>query len=204
MANYESTKIIILGSGMETNENGLTTLNAEGLARADRFLEHYADNQDGFNSDIEAFVVCSGGYSLIAKGMARPVDPNKREGIVTGEYLLENGIPSSLIKVEKESVSSSGNLLNSIAAGYFTIEEFSPQDKLGIVSHPHHLKRVALLTRKMGFAKGSVELIPTSVQDSRLMEFAARTVTRGIYLGAKGPEAMLRQEQRLKNLRGNK
>jgi uncharacterized SAM-binding protein YcdF (DUF218 family) len=189
-----TNNVIILGAGMELSEDGTqASLSEPGLQRAHRFIQHYVDNRASFTAE-DAFVVCSGGYGLLAAGIERPENEQLREGTIMADLLVREGVPHSLIRTEDQSTSSLTNLSNSIDIGYITPTDYDPGHKLGIVSHPHHLKRVVMLAGKLGLAKSQLAPIPTTEEDARLKEFVLRSGYRLALAGARG-EAAIRREQ---------
>jgi uncharacterized SAM-binding protein YcdF (DUF218 family) len=187
-------EVILLGSGMEPTSDGGVRLNEGGFERADRFLAYYTENRPAFRAS-DAQVICSGGYALLGAGVERPENPGEREGILTADYLVNNGVSHRLIRVESESTSTLTNFANSIDLGYVTPSDYDADRRLGVVSHPYHLKRAVMLARKLGWAKDGLAPIATPEWDNRTREFVLRSAYRALLLGA--PKDKLREREHL-------
>lgn len=181
---------MIFGGGLDFV--GDTTRLAEtSQQRADTFLQQYYANKKQFGSR-EAYVVCTGGYGLLAAGVTAPAERKWREGPLLADKLMNNGVPSKLIRIEDDSTSSITNLTYSLAGGYIDAADFTPESPLGLVSHPHHLDRIGDAARRLAIA--DIEKIPTTEEDGRKREILLRAVYRVILLGAYGAEALERRE----------
>lgn len=110
------------------------------------------------------------------------------------DLLIREGVPHSLIRIEDESTSSLTNMANSIDMGYITPADYDSNHKLGIVSHPHHLKRVVMLAGKLGLVESQLAPIPTIEEDAWFKEFVLRSAYRLALTGTRG-EATVRREQ---------
>jgi uncharacterized SAM-binding protein YcdF (DUF218 family) len=191
---FDTNEVILLGAGMEFDDIGNARLNHFGIERADRFLQHYTDHKAGFSSR-EAFVVCTGGYGLLAGGIERPEDNDVREGIITADYLIKNDVPHQLIRVESESVSTLTNLTHTIDLGYVVPGDYNAGHRLGVISHPNHLKRAASLMGKLSLPKEVLTLIPTQETDNAIRELLLRSAYRILLFGAYGSEDLCRRER---------
>lgn len=188
-----TNRVIILGKGIEFDDEGGAHLAAAGQARADRFLEYYSDSKI-FNSRY-AQVVCTGGAALLAHGIELPDELKAREGRVTADYLIKNGVPHNIIDIEDSSTSTLTNFSNSMDLGYIKPSDFNQVHRLGVVTHPHHQKRAAVLAGKLGFDKCSLQPINTKESDAAFKESRDRFVTRLILLGASGQQELVEHEK---------
>lgn len=191
-----SNEVILLGNGMQTEADGTVHLSQLGYERADRFLQYYGDNEMLFRSP-RARVICSGGYGLLAAGIDRPDNPLEREGIITADYLVAEGVPARIIDVEADSTSTLKNLTNSIALNYIQPTVYNPERRLGIVSHPNHIERAVFVAGKLGIREEVIQRIPTDEQDSRRQELMLRCLYRAVLLGAHGSAELIEREDKL-------
>lgn len=187
----KSNKVMIFGGGL--NFNGDTTRLAEASRqRAETFLQQYYAHEKQFGSR-EAYVVCTGGYGLLAAGVTPPAEHKWREGPLLADMLLENGVPGRLIRVEDDSISTITNLTYSLDGGYIDVTDFSPESPLGLVSHPRHLDRVGDAARRLSIT--DIEKIPTTQEDDRTREALQRAAYKMLLLGAYGTEALEHRER---------
>ncbi|MCA9325299.1 YdcF family protein [Candidatus Saccharibacteria bacterium] len=190
-----TNQVMIFGKQLQPTEDGYE-LSPGGLQRLDRFIEFYRADPTPFASR-DAIVVCSGGYAGLASGEAeRNIDQS--EATFMADYLLGQGIPSGLIETEDTSNSTVRNMVNTFGPESDLIDPsaFSPEYRLGLVSHPNHLKRILMFAGKLGIDHASTELIPTRVSDSTLVEFGIRNfLYRPLLLGAEGPEQLAARDE---------
>ncbi len=202
-----TNQVIILGKRIESDSDGHAVLSVEAQQRADRFLTYYHKLSGIFYND-EAMVVCSGGSALLAHGEKLPEDAAAREGRITADYLIKQGVRHNIIEVEDRSSSTLTNFTNSMDLGYFKPEDFNAEHRLGVVTHPHHQKRAAYLAHLLGFSPDSLRPIVTKESDNALREFVLFNVNRAILTGASGPKELVAHEEKfqqfLGKLRGKK
>lgn len=185
-----ANEVMLLGGGMEI-DGDIARLTDIGQQRADRFLDYYHDNEDAFTSR-GAFVLCTGGAWILSEGL--PQNEQHREGFVTADYLMANGVPKRLIRIEDESNTTLGNVLFSVQRGLIKPADYSPEHQLGVVSHPHHIERAKDSSLKVGFVKDAIAGIPTEQEDSALREFVLRAGFRVALLGTCSLQAVAKRE----------
>lgn len=198
-----TNRVMILGGGTEYDSEGQVYLHQNSVVRADRFLAYFydRDNRKPFKSK-EAFVLCSGGYGLIAAGIAKP-GTDETEAFLMARYLENVGnVDRKLIRTEDRSTSTLTNLTyavkqNSVGKRLINPDDFNVENPLGLVSHPEHLRRAALIANKLSLPKPHLEMIPTEEQDSRMKEFVLRGMYRTWLLNAEGTDELESREQKL-------
>ena len=181
---------MLFGGGLQIDGNH-PSLGAPSEQRVNKFLDIFHDNPRPFRSR-GAYVVCTGGYGLLAADIQPPTDRKYREGPLMANRLVEHGVPSELIRVEDESTSTLTNLTYSLRGGYIDIGDLSPESPLGLVSHPHHLRRIADIAHKLDII--DVRPIPTPEADNRKKEAILRATYQLVLCGAKGPGALKQRE----------
>lgn len=133
--------IIGLGRGMvEVPQfSGKYTLTSASRQRAERMVEHYFR----FKRNIEAKngqFICSGGYAGLSKNQSRPSN-GISEGKLIADVLVAAGVPSKIIEVEGNSVSTFDNFIKCVEAGIFADLDFSQENPLGVVASRSHFWR---------------------------------------------------------------
>ncbi len=184
-----ANQIIILGGGIEIDDDGRGHLQQPSIERANRFISYYDQHAESFSA-YDAVVVCSGGYPGLTHDGEEP-PKNVREGILVADYLREAGIPNQLLEVESESTSTLTNFLNTFAEGYIDPELIDSENPLGIVTHPNHMRRAAFTAGKLGVAREAIKAISTKEQDGMFREALTDLVFRGLFLGTNDPDKLL-------------
>jgi len=193
MPEVAANKIITFGGSRIVD--GVPRLDAWGVQRANRVLEHYYANTDRFKA-AGAWILCSGGWPKLGRGTEKSAE-EFREGRLAARYLHARGIPASLIKDEIESYSTATNLANAQRAGFLVANIFTPDDPLGMVSHPNHLKRCVRTARRIGLEGDMVQQLPTAESDSRLREMLIGGIYSVALLGVNGAEGLERREEQV-------
>lgn len=188
-----TNNVMILGVKVEEGEDGQAILSDTARQRADRFLDYYHNVGRVFNCQ-DAWVVCSGGTGTLARGVELPDNPALREGRAIADYLVKNDIPHSLIRVEDTSISTLTNFINSINLDYFKPEQFNARHPLGVVTHPHHQKRVQVIGDALGFTEKAIKPINAKGPESGILETAFRDMYKVALAGVKKEETMLKRE----------
>lgn len=193
-----TNQIMVLGNGVMENRFGLC-LTRQGEARANRTIQYYHENRSAFSSR-EAFILCSGGFSVLAAGVE--VEGRERsEAVVTANYLMKNGdVPHNILEIEPDSISTLTNLSYSLKSDETSLatELFDENNKLGLVSHPHHLRRALFFADKLGFDPRGIELIPTEEKDALVKELILLTGYRALFLfAANQPDDLEKREHML-------
>lgn len=183
-------EVMIFGGGVAVHDD-VATLGVPTQQRVDRFLELYHDNPNHFRAR-EALVLCTGGYGLLAAGALPPERDEWREARVMADCLVQNGVPPGIIECEDQSGSTLTNWTQSVIGGLITPERFSPDNPLGLVSHPNHLRRIEDIGRRIGF-KDTVR-IPTKERDSYVGEMARRMLYGVALFGVHTPEELETRE----------
>ena len=188
-----TNEFILLSARMQRLPDNAYALGSRAQQRADKFLAYFIDNKDAF-LEPRARVICTGGWSAVENGETMPEDPRMREANLMAEYLEDRGVPAARIYRETESTSSVENLTKSIRAGYIDPDNYKRgargERRLGIVTHPHHFRRVALAAGKLGFQQAALQPLVTPEQDSALREAGAYLFTWAMLFGAKGLESV--------------
>ena len=170
-----ANRIMVFGGGVTTGIDGTISLHKHSLERALKAIEYYDSNEELFSKytdDIQPFILCTGGYGLLSNDFKKE-DATEREAELMADYLMEEGtIPKKLILLEQESISTLTNWTMSLRLykNVLDVNLFKPENRLGLVSHPFHLKRVVYLAKKLGYREDQLELIPTFEQDNQIYE----------------------------------
>lgn len=194
-----TNRVMILGKGVDWDNEGHAHMSVEGQERADRFLKYY-DNLRGIFGSREAQVICTGGVALLAHGIEMPDNPNYREGRITANYLMQHGVPSRIIDIEDKSTSTITNFTNSMKLEGRPVnpKDYDEKHPLGIVTHPNHMKRALDLAKPLGFiTRKALKPIETKQSDSTASELLARMLQRAAVLGAEGPDELVWREQHI-------
>lgn len=190
-----SRQAMIFGGGTIHHEEAVD-LSPVSTQRVNHFLKEHYDNPRRF-TDKSSYVVCTGGYGLLAAGVEAPLQQDWREGRLMADVLVQNGFPSSKIKVEDESISTLTNWTYSLRGGLVDPENFDVENLLGLVSHPHHLYRIEDIGRRLGFKH--TERIPTPEKDSQLKELVLRALYLSSLVGASTAEALEPRESKIES-----
>lgn len=183
-----TNEVMLLGGGAESID-GQSQLSAPSSQRVDRFLSYYEANKSAFTSK-EAFVLCSGGYALLASGVDAPAYEN-REGVLMADELVRSGVPSAIIEVEAESYSTVTNFTHSIEQGVLVPERYQEGVSLGIITHPDHMLRVVNIARQLGIL--NIEQLATE-HDLGGQEKILRFLYKAALLGAHDPKTLENRE----------
>ena len=183
-----ANQVMILGSGVDIENSRLTIWSEQ---RVDRAAEYFYEQRARFMAK-DAIIVCTGGYGGLALGMAAP-DESLRESRLMADYLLNAGIPHELIAEEPDSTSTLTNLLNTLEMGLIKQVDINEGNPLGIVTHPHHVKRFKLFADRLGLKP--LQPIPTREQDNAKRETMFRLGYRVLLLGAGSDHDRLRARE---------
>lgn len=135
----EANKLIVLGRGIERYEEDgqeLWHLSSASLARAEAVAGYYHENRHLFRR-MGRLIVCSGGYARLALKQDKPPD-GISEASKMAEYLRNQEIPSDLIEVEGDSISTFSNFEECLKQGFFDNTEFSEEDPLLLIASKQH------------------------------------------------------------------
>lgn len=172
--NGEIKKAMVLGSATR-EKDGTFRLTAVGRARAERVAELY--ESELFNRR-DAAILIAGGYGKCYAD--RPPSREQREGKLLANYLMKRyAIPGSALLIEDESTNTIENWQYSMGQHEeFFDEVISGNERLGLVSHPNHLKRVQYIGEQLGLRADMLLQFPTYAQDNAKNEAAAFERTR--------------------------
>jgi hypothetical protein len=163
----ESTDtLLILGGGRIQESHSLEKfqLSEASLQRADRAIEYYHQHASQFLGR-EASIICSGGASPIYDGI-QDIVTEHAEGTLIANHLVQNGVPTHLLKTETNSNTTTMNIVNTIEYGLLNPHEFTAERRLGIITHINHYIRVQEDLRDAGFEwNASFGIHPTKVDD---------------------------------------
>ena len=186
-----ANRILILGGGL-VEIAGQIRLSAASEQRVDRAVEYFHANSGRFR-DPTAWVICTGGCSGRRTHLA-PVE--SREGPLMRRELVRHGVPESIIRVEADSRTTVTNFANCLERGLLDPRDFGADRALGIVTHPHHMRRARHIALTLGIP--GVHAIPTRETDSPLWEIAALLVTT---VGTGSVESLRRREELITRIR---
>jgi uncharacterized SAM-binding protein YcdF (DUF218 family) len=197
-----TNRIMVFGGGMIIGIDGTLSLHKYSLERAIRAIEYYDYNKELFNEHTDAghpFIICTGGYGLLSNNVKKE-DATQREAALIADYLIkEGGIPKKAILLEQESTSTLTNWTKSLHLykDLLDVDLFSSKNRLGLVSHPYHLKRVVYLAKKLGYREDQLELIPTTEQDNQDYESHVLDVYKDYLKDCNNPYDMEKAEKEL-------
>src|ERR1700722_16778932 len=141
-----SNQVVIFGGGVFVNELGQGRLSTWAEQRVSTAIDYYYDHQRSFDTE-GGIIVCTGWQT---PGFIDRVTPAAiHEADVAADYLVRAGVPHKV--VEKETVPSTNtltNLLSVLDGEIIKVEEIDSRNPLGLVSHPHHLKRIELFASR--------------------------------------------------------
>ena len=153
---------------------GQIHMSETGKQRCYRAAVAYFDHR--FDRRPESLLV-SGGFSKDLKD----APPASREALLIADFLIKRcDIPAAAIVTETHSMSSIENIICSA-------EEFpdffegikAGEEKIGLVSHPHHLARVAFIgSELLPCPVDRFIRLPTTQQDNKTNEEMAFAITR--------------------------
>ncbi len=187
MSNLEviTNRVIVLGGGLvpDAERPEQLALSPASVERADSTLDYYYAHAAAF-AGKQAMIICSGGASAIYDGLdVSKLSATQTEGALLADHLLRGGIPAGLIEEEKESNTTTLNIVNSIEAGFLKPEEFDAHNPLGVGTHKNHYLRVLLDLHDAGFAPDSSTGIHPAHEDSAMKERVLRGIRKGFFAG---------------------
>lgn len=197
-----TNRIIVFGGGTVLGEDGRVCLHETSTQRAERTIEYFNTHKALFGEGAgtnKPFILCTGGYGLLSAGIEGR-DPNDREAVIMANYLVTKGnIPKEIILLEQESTSTLTNWTKSIKLFKDKLDArlFNQTNPLGLISHPHHLKRVVYLAVQLGYDRAKLELIPTTQVDNENYERHVLAAYKEYLSGVSNPQAMEAKERDL-------
>jgi len=145
----KSNQLLILGRGVDEHERGNVThyeLSAASSCRAAAVARYYRNNSALFKAQ-GARIVVSGGYAGIA-GDQSPPPMDCREATLIGNQMMSWGIPSKVIELERDSISTTDNFAKVLEYGFFGGQDFTDENPLLTVgSRQHAIRRGIPLAR---------------------------------------------------------
>ena len=169
-------KMMVLGTAGITDDGELF-LSKLAEQRAHRVAEVYYNQS--FNR-ANGQILVAGGYSKELKD----APPVQREAQLLGRYLIEQySIPERALLIEDESTTTEENFTLSLERyPEFFDDVMNDRRKLGLVSHPFHLKRAAKIGSKiLSCSESSFRGLPTWQPDNKENEAAAMRVMERRY-----------------------
>lgn len=194
------TNEIIIPTSVAGREEDRRVIGGRSKARADRVVRHFSEHTAAFNS-LEAFILCSGGYSAVENAEEAPTDSKEREANLVASYLISQGIPSRLVEnTETESVTGVGSVGHLVADEFINPDLYNAERKLGVSLPPRYFGRYMLGLSKVGIDKESVDHLVSEDRESFLQEAVGYPLTRYALRHAATPQDLLDAEQWLLGL----
>lgn len=166
----EANKLIVLGRGIERHEDDgreFWRLSSASQARAEATAGYYHENRHLFRR-MGRLIVCSGGYAGLGLAQDKPPE-GINEAIKMAAYLRDKGVPSSLIEVEGNSISTFSNFEECLRQDFFVDIEFSQEDPLLLVASKQHgrYRAAPIAKAAYGIAESSAVRVLSAEQENR-------------------------------------
>ena len=202
-----ATNIIVFGRGLILNGTNCELTEAS-AARVDALLAYVDQNRAVF-ACRGGTVVFSGGWAGAGQNLEKPPE-RFREGSLMQSRASAADIDGSKLAeyvetfAEIESDSTLENVLEIQAADYFHGQTFTARNRLGLVAHKEHLKRIDYLVRSVfklprdavfHIVVQGVDKTSSGVPESLILQ-----VTRLVFAGAGGANALRRRQRILIDL----